>query len=69
MTAILVCIVVILILLGDHVEPDLTAYISFSFIAAMALLTVALVLFLMQLTVARERALIKLKAVKRVGTK
>ena len=37
MTAILVCIVVILIFLGDHVEPDLTAYISFSFIAAMAL--------------------------------
>lgn len=69
MTAILVCVVVILIFLGDHVEPDLTAYISFSFIAAMALLTVALVLFLMQLTVARERALIKLKAVKRVGTK
>ncbi|WP_027834285.1 DUF2721 domain-containing protein [Maritalea myrionectae] len=65
MTAILVCLVVILIFLGDHVEPDLTGFISFSFVAAMSLLTVALILFLMQLTVARERALIIAKAGKR----
>jgi len=68
-TAILVCLVVILIFLGDHVEPDLTGFISFSFIAAMSSLTVALILFLMQLTAARERALIQLKAVKRVDAK
>lgn len=54
-TAILVCLVVVFIFMGDYVAVNMSGAIAFSFVLAMALLTVALTLFLLELTAASER--------------